>query len=546
MEERTGFASYEAYLESLRRDPTYTGRSYTEKWDDCLSPGPDNGSGVDIIDVSNEDSSPIRVSLRCQNLSASEVSGALCHPPPSTRVQIVLWTIDEYTCHSADSLDVLGVGLQLNPSFINSVGYRQYEKKYFPFYQLKNSLSIGSLRTSVSVARSFVLAQDNPVPVVLIAGPMHKSIIYYSVEESCRAIYDLVQAAPLYGHYRCGRGPSLANVYIRALSSLLKSGGDSAPSSSDTLSACIIPLLQIEIAVHKEALDKLRRSFAALNGNFWEEILLGRSVDDELQDEAPENLYRYRIQLRSLIVYFENKEGELMSYLKSLCGPNFTEGHFYPQMKEARISFLEEARLLEAEIRDHLQLQGSKLALEESKKSIELSNNQIYESKRVKIFTVLAFFYIPLNLATSVFGMNLQQLNHSGTSMGVFLGTAGILFLVTGILWLFLEGLQNARVFVSQFEEERQPEFPYSTSVILRLYLIWRLSTNGLFVWMIRTGAGWCILTNSSTGFRSPGGAWVSDLEDFRATAYVLKQMPKMKDPKRRFTPEDGGWLFWP
>ena len=43
-----------------------------------------------------------------------------------------------------------------------------------------------------------------------------------------------------------------------------------------------------------------------------------------------------------------------------------------------------EATRLEAEIRDYLQLQTGELALEESKKSIELSNFQIEEAKRGK------------------------------------------------------------------------------------------------------------------------------------------------------------------
>lgn len=576
LEDTTSFGSYEAYLKSLDRDPMYWGMcwgpSYSDILGDCFGQPRHTGSGVDIIDVSNLDSCLVGVSLRCENLSATEVCRALCHPPPNTRAQIVLWPIHD-TRNVADFLDVLGVGLQLDHSFFETFRYGTYEDHSGPHYRSKNSLSIRSLRTNVFVARSFVLAQDNPVPVVLIAGHIDQSVNagrLYRKEASAisRAIYDLVQAAPLYGHYRCECYPRLANVYIRALFSLLKSGRDSAPSSSDILSACIIPLLQIEIAIYKVELDNLRRLFArqtvdcykvfsfqwsADDGRLDEEEpevrnlyryrTQLRSSDDGRQDEeAPEDLYRYRTQLRASVEYFENQKGALVGLLKSVCGPNFTEGVFYLQMKEARISFLGEARLLEAEIRDHLQLQGSKLALEESKKSIELSNNQIYESKRVKIFTVLAFFYIPLNLATSVFGMNLQQLNRSGTSIGVFLGTAGILFLITGIVWLFLESLQRGRVLVSRFEEERQPDPPPNPSIFLRLYLIGWLSTNGLFVWMIRTGAGWCILINSSIGFQ-PSDGFV-DMRDLPANIFILRQMPAIKNDTWRLSSDRGGWLF--
>ena len=53
--------------------------------------------------------------------------------------------------------------------------------------------------------------------------------------------------------------------------------------------------------------------------------------------------------------------------------------------------------------------------------------------------------------------MNLQQLNGSGTSIGVFLGTAVILFLVTEMSWRVLEGLQDARTLIRQSEQEGRP-----------------------------------------------------------------------------------------
>ena len=235
-----------------------------------------------------------------------------------------------------------------------------------------------------------------------------------------------------------------------------------------------------------------------------------------------------------------------MGLLSSLIGPNIPEGLFYPQIRKESIAIAEEACRLEAEIRDHLQLQGSKLALEESKKSIELSNNQIYESKRVKIFTVLAFFYVPLNLATSVFGMNLQQLNGSGTSIGVFVGTAGILLFVTGVLWFFLEGAQAVRVFLRWLEE--QDKIAHSSSAIasenhsifVRLYMIWWLGKNGLFVWMIRTGAGWCLLTNSSMGYQS--SEMRPDMAGWRVTQVVVDIMLGTLYSKADLSADKGGW----
>ncbi|KAK0517372.1 hypothetical protein JMJ35_000527 [Cladonia borealis] len=563
LKDATDFGSYYAYLESLHRDPMYAGRSYEEILEGCFHSPNKYGPGVDIIDVLNEDLSPVGVSPRCSNLSASEIPGALCHPPANTRAQIVLWPVDTYTGDIKDFLDVLGVGLQLDPCFFEALRWREDETRYTHHFQSKNSLCVRSIGTSVFVARSFVLAQDSPVPVVLIAGPMRRPFdefnrrpisSHFTRQHPNKAIYDLVQAAPLYHDYNCDGAPHgvplFANAYIRALFSLLNSGRDSVLSSSDILSACMNPLLQIEIAICKGDLDHLRNLFREFKDVSFEEfgfrtkyrVSFEENRDRELPDgETPEYLYCYRTKLRSWIEYFGNENGALMGLLSSLLGANVTKGLFCSQIKEESISIVEEASRLEAEIRDYLQLQGSRLALLESKKSIELSNNQIYEGKRVKIFTVLAFFYIPLNLATSGFGMNIQQLNRSGASIGVFLATAVLLLFVTGLSWLFLKGVQDAQVWLRRALEDRVSIASRDPSILVRLYLIWWLSRNGLFKWMIYTGAGLCLLINSSSGFRSQSGFSNGSIEYLRAIEVIVYIMPEVEH-WRVHLPR-GGWL---
>ena len=561
LEERTGFASYKAYLESLCRDPIYVGRSYIDILNNCFGEHDYAPPGVDIIDVSDDDCSFVGVTLRCEDLSASEVSVALCHPPPNTRVQVVLWPIDDLVSrHNEDFLDVLGVGLELDPCFFEALRWREAKTCFTEPFQSKYGLRIGSIGTSVFVARSFVLAQNDPVPVVLIAGPMHHRLTRFirrpDVNEPPhhlnKAIYDLVQAAPLYSHYNDHGVPHLANAYTRALFSLFKSNGSSALSSTDTLSACIIPLLQIEIAICRCSLDHLRGLFYGMHDSIFDTndfttryrgYYRTGSEGGLLDGGATASLYHYRAKLRSWVEYFENEKRALMGFLSSLYGPCFTGRVFNSQTIEESTSIVEEVRRLEAEIRDHLQLQSSKLALEESKKSIELSNRQIYESKRVKIFTVLAFFYIPLNLATSVFGMNLQQLNGSGTSIGAFLGTAAILIFVTGISWLVFQGVQDALMLVRQSEEEKHSVSCRNPGLFLRLGLIWLLCRNGLSVWMIRTGAGWCLLTNSSKGFHSRN-VMVSDKNGIAASQFVITIAPHIGDWRSALNADKGGWLF--
>ena len=59
-----------------------------------------------------------------------------------------------------------------------------------------------------------------------------------------------------------------------------------------------------------------------------------------------------------------------------------TKSSAFIEIENTRHLVLKEACRLEAEIRDYLQVQAGHLALLESRKSIELSNYQIQESKR--------------------------------------------------------------------------------------------------------------------------------------------------------------------
>ncbi|MCJ1388427.1 hypothetical protein MMC18_001274 [Xylographa bjoerkii] len=86
------------------------------------------------------------------------------------------------------------------------------------------------------------------------------------------------------------------------------------------------------------------------------------------------------------------------------------------------------AQALKTHVRDRLQIDVGKWSLEESRRSIA-------EGKRLKLLTMLAFIFIPISLATSVFGMNVQEINQSGTSIWAFVVTAVVLTIVTICFW---------------------------------------------------------------------------------------------------------------
>ncbi|KAF9701626.1 hypothetical protein EKO04_001149 [Ascochyta lentis] len=74
----------------------------------------------------------------------------------------------------------------------------------------------------------------------------------------------------------------------------------------------------------------------------------------------------------------------------------------------------------EASLRD-------RIAISSSEASTNMAEQSIKESKRVILLTAFAFVFLPLSLASSIFGMNVRQINNSGPSIAAFLVTANVL-----------------------------------------------------------------------------------------------------------------------
>ena len=118
------------------------------------------------------------------------------------------------------------------------------------------------------------------------------------------------------------------------------------------------------------------------------------------------------------------------------------------------------------------------------------------------LVTVLAFVYVPVNLATSIFGMNIQQLNKSGQNIWVFIATTIVALLVTGSSWLCSKPNYNAvawykkrlvaKIAKSDGEREKQ-EFALPIRIAM---LVW-LMRNGHKAWMWKSGASIAILIDS-------------------------------------------------
>lgn len=123
---------------------------------------------------------------------------------------------------------------------------------------------------------------------------------------------------------------------------------------------------------------------------------------------------------------------------------------------------LKQARILEAAVRDTLQLHVGNVTLEESRQSMRQANS-------IGRVTFLAFIFLPLSLVTSFFGMNLQELTGQGPKLRWFFVSAVSFTALTVICWLVWISIAHIRNRV-QFEID-------NASFYKRLLSIWVMST---------------------------------------------------------------------
>lgn len=142
------------------------------------------------------------------------------------------------------------------------------------------------------------------------------------------------------------------------------------------------------------------------------------------------------------------------------------------------------------------------------------------------IVTILAFIYVPLNLATSIFGMNIQQLNKSGQNLWVFFVTAVVALLVTGGSWLWSKSIYKAMLWYKLWYKQRPASHSTRNTrtqrreygLLLRMAMLVWLVRDGHSYWMWNSGAWLAILIGSEVegdaedpGKRQPACDYVSE-----------------------------------
>ena len=334
---------------------------------------------------------------------------------------------------------------------------------------------------------------------------------------------------------------SVAPFYLKLLQRQRKATGVASDPDSDLLMSLIVPLCRLDLAYFRDLTYKETKDIREIVswGDVYPNLQETRKLDDN------EKLYHARTALRHKIELADNTIMAIQEFLPAFTHDEVLHEPLVRHMLEERSVASVAARRWEAEIRDYLSVAVGHLSLQESRKSIQLADTQIHENKRgtcspcppsqhllincalvkicksiktarselrlICIVTVLALVLVPLNMATSVFGMNLQQLNGSGKTLSAFFATAIIALLLTGLTWIVLEQIKELQQWRQDLEQEREilqdkPDDRLTLALSVRLAMVAWLIWKGRVGWMLRSRAAWCILTNSPAIFRDFDG----------------------------------------
>ena len=170
------------------------------------------------------------------------------------------------------------------------------------------------------------------------------------------------------------------------------------------------------------------------------------------------------------------------------------------------------------------------------------------------VVTVLAFIYVPLNLATSIFGMNIYQLNESGQSFWVFLITALVAMLVTVSAWYLTEQVNSyrkwyeANVRNGNIKDDERPTPPEQArlSLMMKANMLIGLSLSSSKYWVIKKGIWWRFLTNSSSRMCNCSNSYCEGWTTVEVILYLLTSR-REGYPRGRFCElgkDDNEWIW--
>ncbi|KAL8754192.1 MAG: hypothetical protein Q9184_005192 [Pyrenodesmia sp. 2 TL-2023] len=533
LEAETGFSCYEDYAEASGREHgsdrlALISMGYLREGTGVYAP-----SHCCVMDVSKENPARelnVRLNLSSsseadwpegsnrdirgsERATALELLKGLKSPVKDGSVRVVTWFTQARNLIS-EWVDIIGIGLQVPSSFFTAVTHKFGSPYKFPnahdardrvVYSLANRFAYPAANRFAypqhlvigSAVATLLHNNGSDAPIILIAYSLDPTMFSRGQKISKLLELDAEQNLP-FAFPNVNRlwesrtlCKDLSAHYQRLLRANLEQDASSNLSGQDPFYLSLLPLFVIaSMSVQVMHGDVEWSLFMLHDKNDHRNLRLGNEASIRSRNETYNDLDQKRYQLRRAVEENENDQQFFLDYVVSNGNKDWLDRRAYRTTAAYSELTSKVAKRLEAEVRDYMQLVVGVLSIEESKKSIHLTSTQLDEGKKV---TILAFIYVPLNLATSIFGMNLQQLNAEGQPVWVFVLTALLATILTAFIWFFIDQINSIRRWtrmrgtlanIYKVEYEGIPDY----SIGVRITMIYLIMHWGYTKWMFRSG----------------------------------------------------------
>ncbi len=333
----------------------------------------------------------------------TEILEALQDPPRDICVQVFVWQIEKTDDIRPPLVDAFGLGLGINPQFFKALHLllkRQRTKRQrINELSMRNETELRPLRSDFVVIGNAVITisrhrpgRKDSVPVVLIAGNLTPDNRNRSVLDCVDQEFRESPALPLSANEVLESGNPGSKIpatvsgkveysinhffaqsdnwicsYLEILGALLRSNGIQGKSDITLSFVAMLPVLQLDGLWMRKLCRRLRLKLPNLGSDGDVDIARVRE---------------HRRSLRRLVEDVEDSLDHLKTHVTWEGIKKCLKEPIYKDIEQQVRQCCLQARRLEAEARDSLQVEAGLLALRESRKSIELSNYQIQEGKR--------------------------------------------------------------------------------------------------------------------------------------------------------------------
>ena len=420
----TGYSSYKSYVETLARSGQGLGKLLNHLNFSGLS---DAKGEIVVLDIQKDGSTvtsfsaiysegkPPRTSQGSQLENASKMSYRLLQnlrsPPEDIPARIVLWSITRGSRPDGGIIEALGLGLDIDPSFFEILVQMNplLKKRHWRWYTeqaeqaVRTKQAMGS--NQVTIGDSIVtIAQEyrrerHPPPVLVIAGSFDMDMGFWIDDRALDQPYHGIVNDEV--HWEFSGGTSLfrsatdrvltndlasvpSNYYLKLLSKYVyKDCYDDAEVDTEfdtILLIAVLPLLRLEIFRLRGLCTTMRSALRLVQFDVEDP---GWTVERE-KVERYTALDRYRFWLRRRLENLQESRDTFQNLARSQNAAHWLGTKQWLRQDADIGEALVMARAKEAEVRDYMQLQIGNLSISESRKSIQLSNQQMNEAKRGK------------------------------------------------------------------------------------------------------------------------------------------------------------------